>query len=432
MKSIYTKIGLWSFGSLLISLVAFLLVTQWIGLHNRRQMFLMPRLPVFTLEEVRRQYETGGPRAAALSISHFDSAFEVRHYLVDGDGRDVVTGESRQDLLKLASRPDPLKPSPEGIIVALSTDGKFRLIIAGPRPFAQWRYYPYYGLILLAVAILGWPLATNIGSPLRILSEAVDHFGEGDMSTRLRFRRRDEIGHLANSFDRMADRIETLLVAERRLLQDVSHELRAPLARLSFAVELARKAPDRDAAIDRIKNEASRLDDLIGTLIEVTRNEGDPASFARKTFALDDLVREVVQDCRLEAVAEPDRILLVKDAALSIAGDREVMRRALENVVRNATYYSPRDTRIEVSMASSSNGARIVVRDYGPGVPDHLLRQIFKPFFRVDDSRNSATGGIGLGLAIAFRAVQLHNGTISASNAHPGLMIEIDLPGARG
>jgi two-component system sensor histidine kinase CpxA len=200
---------------------------------------------------------------------------------------------------------------------------------------------------------------------------------------------------------------------------------------LSFAVELARKAPDRDAAIDRIKNEATRLNDLIGTLIEVTRNEGDPASFTRKAFALDDLVREVVDDCRLELAADPDRIHLVKDDALSIAGDREVMRRAIENVVRNATYYSPRDTPVEVSMASSANGARIVVRDYGPGVPDHLLRQIFKPFFRADDSRNGATGGIGLGLSIAFRAVQLHNGTISASNAHPGLMIEIDLPGAR-
>jgi two-component system sensor histidine kinase CpxA len=429
MKSVYTKIVLWSFSSLLISLVAYVLVTQWITVRSRREIGLVPRFPAFILDETRRAYEAGGARDAAQFLARVNTALGVRHFVVDSQGRDITTGEDRSDLVRRGGTREGHGPSPEGIGVLTSTDGKYRLIVAGPPPFAFWRYVPYYGLILLAVAILCWPLAVNIGGPLRVLAGAVDRFGQGDLATRLRFSRRDEIGNLATSFDRMADRIETLLVAERRLLQDVSHELRSPLARLSFATELARTAPDRGAAIDRIKKEISRLSEVVATLIEVTRNEGDPSTVRPGTFALDELVRQVVEDCRLENGGDDHRIRLLRADSLSISGNREVMRRAIENVVRNAIYYSPPGSGVEVSLDSRSAGAHILVRDYGPGVPDNLLTEIFKPFFRVDDSRNGSTGGLGLGLTIASRAVHLHNGSIRAENADPGLMVEIDLPG---
>ena len=141
-------------------------------------------------------------------------------------------------------------------------------------------------------------------------------------------------------------------------------------------------------------------------------------------------MRQVVEDCRLESGGDDSRIRLLKADSLNISGNREVMRRAIENVVRNAIYYSPPESGVEVSLDSRSEGARIFVRDYGPGVPDHLLDEIFKPFFRVDDSRTGSTGGLGLGLTIASRAVHLHNGSIRAVNAEPGLMVEIDLPDA--
>src|SRR5258708_2599822 len=174
----------------------------------------------------------------------------------------------------------------------------------------------------------------NIGAPLRTLANAVDRFGQGDLSIRLGLARRDEIGNLARSFDRMADRIETLLIAERRLLQDVSHELRSPLARLSFAAELARTAPDHDVAIARVKKEVSRLSDLVGTLLEVTRNEGDPSSRSRATFFLDELVREVVEDCSVENIDRACRVTLPAADPVALVGDRELMRRAVENVLR--------------------------------------------------------------------------------------------------
>jgi two-component system sensor histidine kinase CpxA len=436
MKSIFTKILVWSFGTLVLSLLAFVIVTGWITRNSERAAGrIFPRLRSFELAEARNVYETRGSLGVAVFLSRLNSALGARHYLVDVNGKDLATGEDRSPLLaSVAHRWNEPIFSPGGMLMGtISTDGKYRLIVSSPRPphVDPWRYIPYYGLILFAVAMLCWPLAMNIGAPLGTLANVVDRFGQGDLSVRLRLARRDEIGNLARSFDRMADRIETLLVAERRLLQDVSHELRSPLARLSFAAELARTAPDHDVAIARVKKEISRLSELVGTLLEVTRNEGDPSSRSRASFFLDELVREVVEDCSVENVDRTCRVILPAADPVALVGDRELMRRAVENVLRNAIYYSPAESKVEVTVRRVSEHAHISVRDRGPGVPDELLPKIFQPFFRVDDSRNGSTGGLGLGLSIALRAVRLHNGEIRAKNANPGLLVEIDLPAGK-
>ncbi|MDQ1469585.1 MAG: two-component system, OmpR family, sensor histidine kinase CpxA [Bryobacterales bacterium] len=433
MKSIFTKIVVWSFGTLVLSLLAFVMVTAWITRNSERAAGRMfPRLQSFELAEARSVYETGGSRAVAVFLSRLNNALGKRHYLVDANGKDLATGEDRSPLLTSVAHRwnEPVFSAGGMLIGTISRDGKYCLIGRSvPPPHVDpWRYIPYYGLILFAVAILCWPLAMNIGAPLRTLANVVDRFGQGDLSIRLRLARRDEIGNLARSFDRMADRIETLLIAERRLLQDVSHELRSPLARLSFAAELARTAPDHEVAIARVKKEISRLSELVGTLLEVTRNEGDPSSRSRATFFLDELVRQVVEDCSVENVDRACHFILPAADPVALVGDRELMRRAVENVLRNAIYYSPAESKVEVTVRRVSEHAQISVRDRGPGVPAELLPKIFQPFFRVDDSRNGATGGLGLGLSIALRAVRLHNGEIRAKNANPGLLVEIDLP----
>jgi two-component system sensor histidine kinase CpxA len=233
---------------------------------------------------------------------------------------------------------------------------------------------------------------------------------------------------LSRAFDRMAERIGTLLTAERRLLQDISHELRSPLARLSFAAELARTAENREAAVARLKKEIQRLADLVGALIQVTRAEGDPSSNNPENVRLDEILGEVVEDCRVEAEARGCRISLDGAVELNMRGDRELLRRAIENVVRNSIHYAPDGSAVDVKLSSTSDSARICVRDYGPGVPEEALPKIFQPFFRVDDSRESSTGGVGLGLAIAHRAIGLHHGRLWAQNALPGLMVWIELP----
>jgi two-component system sensor histidine kinase CpxA len=256
----------------------------------------------------------------------------------------------------------------------------------------------------------------------------VERFGRGDLSARAGSARRDELGQLARTFDRMADRIETLLAAERRLLLDISHELRSPLARLGVAIELGRSGDDTDTTLNRIQKEADRLNSLVGQLLQVTRAEGDAASLHRDQVRLDQLVELLVEESAIEAAAHGCGLRNESGGPVTVAGDPELLRRAVENVLRNAIRYSPRDTTVEVRLSRSGACAVVEIRDHGPGVPEDSLPHIFDPFYRVETDRNRLSGGIGLGLSIARRAVELHRGAIRAANANPGLRIELEFP----
>jgi two-component system sensor histidine kinase CpxA len=227
----------------------------------------------------------------------------------------------------------------------------------------------------------------------------------------------------------MADRIETLLTAERRLLQDVSHELRSPLARLSFAAELMKGTTNPDEALGRMRREIIRLSQLIDNLLEVTRMEGDPSSRETQRFSFASLLQEVLRDCAFEAEARRIEITSRMDGALDMEGNPELIRRAMENVLRNAIRFSPEQSRIQSEVEREAHGIVVIISDSGPGVPEELLTRIFDPFVCANESRDSSSGGgVGLGLSIARRAVLLHHGTISAKNLQPGLQVTINLP----
>jgi two-component system sensor histidine kinase CpxA len=433
MRSVYTKILAWSLLTLVVSLLAFFFVSNRIAMQlGVRDVF--PHLQALELQQAAEAWESGGQAKAAAFIGRLNGLMGGRHYVLDARGTDLATGANRSDLIRrLNGRWDQMISTDEGMMVGSRANrehnaGRYVLIVEAPVNLNPWTFLPYYGLILLAVALLCWPLALHIGSPLRALARTVDRFGQGDLSIRAQSARRDEIGALAGSFDRMADRIETLLTAERRLLQDVSHELRSPLARLSFAAELVRTAPDLDHSVSRLKKEISRLTDLVGALLQMTRAEGDPASGERGEFALDRLVADLVEDCSVEAAAHHCEIAYRCAGEVSMVGDPELTRRAIENVLRNAIQYSPENTRVDVDLEAVSETARIAIRDRGAGVPDEQLTRIFQPFFRVDGSRNGATGGVGLGLAIASRAMRLHHGRIEAKNEQPGLLVTMEIP----
>jgi two-component system sensor histidine kinase CpxA len=226
----------------------------------------------------------------------------------------------------------------------------------------------------------------------------------------------------------MAQRIETLLTAERRLLQDISHELRSPLARLNIGIELARRADDCEAAAERLQKEADRLATLVGSLIDVTRMEGDPAAQKFEPVSAREIVDGVVKGCELEANARQCRIAVHNETTRTLLGHRELLRRAIENVLRNAIRYAPHGTDVTVDTCDTGHDVTIVVRDIGPGVSEADLARLAQPFFRVDESRDPSSGGVGLGLSIASRAVQLHHGTLHVENAHPGLRVRLTLP----
>lgn len=431
MRSVYAKILIWAFLTLTISMVLFFFISREIELHMGAGAVFHTSLEL-QLAQTRAIYETQGSQAAAEFLSRVNHSMNWRSFVLDSANRDVTNGNNRTDLRTLLQNQwDHPVGIPGGIAVGVqSPDHRYAMIVEATFAFDPWTTLPYYGLILLTLAALSWPMAYHIYSPLRSLAQTFDRFGQGDLAIREHSRRRDEIGDLARSFDRMADRIETLLTAERRLLQDVSHELRSPLARLSFAAALLNTEPDRAKAQTRINKEVGRLTTLVGSLLEMTRAEGDPASRSRKDVRLDELLRDVTEDCAVEAAGHSCNLALHIESEATISGDEELLRRAVENVIRNAIRYSPEGEAIDVKLSAAGTQAKIEIRDRGPGVPEAQLSHIFQPFFRVDDSRTNATGGVGLGLAIAMRAVRLHNGTIGAKNVEPGLLVTIELPRA--
>jgi signal transduction histidine kinase len=431
MRSVYTKIVAWCFATLILSMAAMVMVSVFVfdGMVGKGSFF--DRINVLLLEESETAYESGGPKALAAHLKRADKTLGGEHHLVDTRGRDLATGGDQLALLRqFRFEKGAIQQMIDGRIAAgvASPDGRYRLLVLAANPYRLASYFPYYIPILAAVAILCWALAARIASPLRDLARAVDRFGRGDLSARVNSRRRDEIGELGREFDRMAERIGFLLTSERRLLQDISHELRTPLARLSFAAELVRTSSDRDAAVARLKKQIRRLADLVGQLLEATQAEGDPSSLVKENLMLDEIVSAVVEDCHLEADARGSRIRLRGTEPLPIEGYPELLRRALENVVRNAIRYAPEGSTVELSMIVADQSAGIAVRDYGPGVPEEMLAKIFQPFVRVDDSRSSQTGGVGLGLTIAQRAIALHHGRIAAENANPGLRVSFEIP----
>jgi len=271
------------------------------------------------------------------------------------------------------------------------------------------------------------------------LQSAARQLGSGDLSTRVDSRlrqRQDEFGELGRDFDRMAERIEQLLRSQRRLLGDISHELRSPLARLLVALELARKKAGTEAggALDRIERESDRMNELIGQLLRLTRLEADAALPEKRPVALQSLIQEVAEDADFEAQGQGREVGVTVPLCepCSCLGSAEMLRSAIENIVRNAVHYTTEETSVEISLLAPktpSSMATITVRDHGSGVPEEAVDDLFRPFYRVDDARARQSGGIGLGLAITQRIVQLHQGEVHARNADEGgLLVEIRLP----
>jgi signal transduction histidine kinase len=428
MRSLLLRILLASLATVAASLVAFVaMLVIVIGPVNER---LIHHFQARQIEDAVDALARGGPAEASAYLARLNHSLGATHYLTDVAGIDAVSGEDRSQLLH-ASRPffGPPRVGDDIVVVEPSPDGRHRLIILAPPPLEVSSFVPYFALILAAIALLSWLLARDIVTPLRAVAAAVDRFGRGDLATRVSTTRRDEIGQLTRAYNEMAGRIETLLTAERRLLQDMSHELRSPLARLNIAIELARTADDRDAAAARLQKEVDRLTALVGSLLEVTRAEGDPAARRSEAIGVEALLRDVAQTCQLEAEARQCRLVVRGEASRTLHGDPELLRRAVENVVRNAIRYAPPHTDVELTTHDGPEGFVISVRDAGSGVPEELLPRLAQPFFRVEDARDfSPTGGVGLGLSIAHRAVELHRGRLVAENMHPGLRVTLTFP----
>ena len=431
MRSLFAKILLWFWFTLAVTVVGSAFISAININKDSDENAPVARLVTFQLEEARAAYETGGRPGLQIFLETLQRVYNAHGVLTDHDGHDLLTNEDRSDLIRHARRRILYEVFRGGdsTVARTSDDGRYWFFFIVPRmPVGLWFLQPEHVFVMGAGILLCYWLAYHLTRPFRRLQRAVERFGRGDLSARSGSVRRDELGELARTFDRMADRLETLLAAERRLLLDISHELRSPLARLGVAIELARSGDNPEPALNRIQKESDRLNALVGQLLQVTRAEGDPASLRRDPVRLDELVEQLVDDSSLEAASQGCALRYDLREPVTVAGDPELLRRAVENVIRNAIRHSPRDTDVEVKLARSNGRVVVDVRDHGPGVPEEALPRLFDAFYRVETDRNRTSGGIGLGLSIARRAIELHKGRIRARNAQPGLEVELELP----
>ena len=293
-----------------------------------------------------------------------------------------------------------------------------------------------WGVALLVSGLICSLLTRYITAPILRLRKMSQRLAAGDLSVRASSelaQRRDEIGDLVRDFNAMASRIEELVSRQRQLTSDVSHELRSPLARLNVALDLGRERKGDDPAFEQMEEDIRILDEMIGRLLTIAKLDASSPQVPMMDLDLADILSQVARHAEFESKEPNGAVRLTSAGECIVSGNAELLRSAIENVLRNAIRYTESGTRVEIRTApeNSASGAmiRMVVRDYGPGVPDSELKNIFQPFYRLTDARDRQSGGAGLGLAIADRVVRIHGGTIRAENAVPhGLRIEILLP----
>lgn len=450
MRSLFLRIFLSFWLALALSLVVAILLT--IAMRPARQLSSVEALQPRFLNEAIEAYQSGGSGALEEYLRNLRETQHVRSVLFDENGPLVAHSVrpwfmetfrgTRRTADTVLGRLDPhfqmLKTE------TTASDGHRYTIVTELPPGEHGLFGPsgVPGLgILIAVLSSGlvcYFLARYLTSPILKLRRATQKLAGGDLSARaggVELRGKDEVSELVRDFDKMAEQIETLVNAQSRLLKDISHELRSPLARLTVALELARRqtGPEAQAMLDRINQESDRMNELIGSLMTISRLEGGADSAQMVPLGLEQLIDEVARDAAFEAQARNCQVEAEVLDELPVIGDPALLRSAIENVVRNATRYTPEGTTVKIRAAAVRRGsvgeAVIQITDAGPGVPSEALDKIFRPFYRIDDARVRSTGGVGLGLAITEQAVKLHGGSVRASNLpEGGLSVEIHVP----
>ena len=458
--SLFLKIFLWFWGAMAILALA-LSATQ---VTTRDDLVISPKsnLMIDALQSYGLKavdiYETNGSDALDKYLRGIEKKKKVQVYVFDPNGKQVGNGNG-------ATAPSDVAYLSQKTAKTYFTEfqlSPFRVMATSPI-FASSGTYVVCGAVsrtelaatkvvpttrLIQFAVIGlvtgffcYGLARFLAAPVGKIRVAAQRLAQGDLSARVepnRFPRgKDELTRLARDFDTMASRLEGLVTAQNRLLGDVSHELRTPLTRLNLALELARRGDDikREAALNRIERESARLEELIRELLTLSRLEnGLPASKLNAPLDLANLAHEIAADADFEARGG-ERGVRAKyvgaEAGVTTRGDAELLRRAIENLTRNALRHTSDDSEVVIELARRNGDLILSVKDRGPGVPVEELEAIFRPFYRVEDARERTEKdrGTGLGLAIAERAVRAHGGHIHARNREDGgLCVCIELP----
>jgi two-component system sensor histidine kinase CpxA len=465
------------------SSVVLIIAIAWITSNNFENEKI-PGLGITRLESVLNEHlrnaahtlRDGGVGALRSMLAQQLDFGRISVYVLDADKKDLLGREVPAEIIVATDHAiadtQGLSANRMRLRLLTAADGAKYTAIArfeGPTLLRLLYRHPstfwmHVGLAMAISACFALLLAAYITAPLARIRASARRVARGDLSAHigdLPFGRSAEILALASEFDQMTARLRDLVEGQRRLIRDVSHEMRSPLSRMRIALELARAnvkealvepvgaaltpvsaghgGGERDAArdfsgteavnqLDRIEREAERLEEMIAQAIQLTRMETTTPSKV-EDVALDQMVADIASDAAFEAQARPCSLHIAQSEALVVRAEADLVASAIENVVRNAVKYTAADTTVGIRLDHVEGQARVRVRDCGPGVPAGDCARIFEPYFRTDAARQRKSGGSGLGLAIAKRAIERQGGRIHASNADGGgLEVEILLP----
>lgn len=451
MRSLFLKMFLWFWATVVLTGIALILtfVLQPGGVPSRWHAALGETARVYGRAAVA-EMERGGPAAAAAYLDDLERNAHTAACLFNQDGTEIAGNGCASFHGLMRSAGESAKPEfgmRHGIArVGLRVEGKTGTsylfateLPAGPgAAFGTnilWLVLRW-GVAFLVSGLICYILTRYLTTPILRLREASRQLAAGHLSTRASAgteNRHDELGELVRDFNSMGDRIEGLITSQRQLISDVSHELRSPLARLTVALDLAREHKGNDPAFDQMEKDFERLSDMTARLLTVARLDASPTPAEMRTLNFGALVTDIVADAEFESHDRNCQVEFSNDYEIDVRGNGDLLRSAIENIIRNAIRYTAPDTAVDVHLqAGNSNdpaSAVLTVRDHGPGVPESELANIFRPFYRVANARDRQSGGVGLGLAIANRVAHLHGGRISAANAAGGgLQVEFEIP----
>lgn len=445
IRGIYAKIFLWFVLATGVTSAAVFLIT--VATHVQS---LGPSWMIGVLDQYARSavniYEHGGKERLAEYLQEIQDASFLQSTLLDPDGHDVVGRGVPPGAEKVLARARATGQTQfhigllwTGASVDERPNGKYILVAKVLIPYGfvlggalemtvlQWLLPALLGALLCLL------LARHIAAPIRTLQSVAGRIADGDFSVRASpamGSRKDELADLARDFDRMADRIESLLRKQLELLGDVSHELRSPLTRLNVSLELVRRGEGN--AVERMQADLHRLDALIGQILTLTRLQTTSDRKTETPVNLRSLLQSVAEDARFEGKEVGKSVVISRADDCWLKGDPALLRSCIENVVRNAIHYTKPHTEVALSLdifGADSGSARILVVDHGDGVPPEALNRIFEPFYRTTEARGHQTSGTGLGLSIAQKIAIMYGGSIHAHNRDGGgLEMELLFP----
>lgn len=427
MNRLYWKIFIWFWFALALLSVS---IGWGVKIYLEQARPLSEQLPQAQVAAISLAFERGDTRKARNLLKELNKEIRFPIFVVNGAGEDILGRPLPHFVARLVRHERRNSKYLFVTEVHLPGGETYQVIAPKQQPFPPESRPPRWlalSITLVVSTLLCFWLARYLTAPIARLRDATHRLTSGELSVRvgdLRGRK-DEIADLASDFDRMADKIQELLHGRQQLLRDISHELRSPLARLQVALALARRQGPE--ALDRIERDLLRLEELIGEVLALSRLESSPDIPLDETVALSALIADIVEDTRLEADQKPCTLDARIEPGVGLKGNAELLRRAIENILRNAIKYTAPHSAVTLVLARDDQAIHIQVGDRGPGVAGGDLTTIFDPFVRLDSARERQTGGYGLGLAIARKAVERHGGTILAHNRDDGLGLCIDI-----